>query len=144
MSKGRAFRRSVLVVLRGIALIAAVTLVCYRGGLNAASTALLFLIAVVLQSLDCTFAESAFISLTAVASLDYFFMEPQFTLTVAHPSDVVTLACLLTTSLIVTRIQTRSRREATESKLQRRTMESLYKVGQQLLAFAPRDIVPRN
>ena len=137
MLPGSAFRRSAFVLLRGIVLIAAVTALCYRTGLTPASTALCYLIAVVLQSLDCSFVQAATISLLAVANLDYFFIDPPFSLTVSHPLDVVTLACLLVTSLVITRIQSRSRAEARESKLQRSNMERLYKLGHQLLSLAP-------
>jgi len=126
-----------MVLLRGAALIAAVTAVCYRIHLNSASTALLYLIAIVLQSLDCGFWEAAIVSLLATASLDWFFIEPPFSLTVAHPLDVITLLCLLIASLVVTRIQSRSRSEARESKLQRENMGRLYRVGGQLFAQAP-------
>jgi two-component system sensor histidine kinase KdpD len=137
MALSHAFRRSVLRVLRGAAIVAVLTAVCYRSHLDAASTALLFLIAVVLQSLDCSFSEAAIISVLATASLDYFFTEPLFSFAVSGPLDGVTLISLLIASLVITRIQSRSRAEARESKLQRGNMESLYKVSQELLALAP-------
>ena len=112
MSPSHELRRAVLVLVRGVALIAAVTAICYRIHLNSASTALLYLIAVVLQSLDCGFWEAAIVSVLATACLDWFFMDPLFTFTVAHGLDVVTLVCLLIVSLVVTRIQSRSRSEA--------------------------------
>jgi two-component system sensor histidine kinase KdpD len=136
MSSSHALRRA-LVLVRGAALIAAVTAVCYRIHLNSASTALLFLIAIVLQSLDCRFWEAAIVCVMATASLDWFFIDPRFTFTVAHPLDVVTLVCLLIVSLVVTRIQSRSRSEARESKLQRENMEKLYRVGTELFVQAP-------
>src|SRR5258707_14893083 len=137
MARSLAFRRSALRVLRGALIIAVVTAVCYRTQLNAASTALLLLIAVVLQSLDCTFREAAAISVLATASLDYFFTDPLFSFTVSGPLDSITLVCMLTVTLVITRIQSRSRAEARESKLQRANMESLYKVSRNLLALAP-------
>lgn len=135
MPQSRQIRRVALVLLRGGVLIAAVTALSYRVGLNSASAALLYLIAVVLQSLDCSFAEAAVVSLLAVGCLDYFFVDPPFSLAVAHPLDVVTLICLLVTSLVITRIQSRSRTEAGERKLQRTNMEQLYKLGEELLAL---------
>ena len=135
--KARAFRLSALRLLRGTILIGVVTAVCYQAQLNAAPTALLFLIAVVLQSLDCSFLEAAVISVLATASLDCFFTEPLYSFAVSGPLEAVTLICLLIVSLVITRIQYRSRAEASESKLQRANMESVYKVSQELLALAP-------
>src|SRR5258707_3033153 len=137
MARSLAFRRSALRVLRGALIIAVVTAVCYRTQLNAASTALLLLIAVVLQSLDCTFREAAAISVLATASLDYFFTDPLFSFLVSGPLYGITLVCMLTVTLVITRIQSRSRAEARESKLQRANMEGLYKVSQDLLALTP-------
>ena len=135
MPQRRQFRRSALVLLRGLVLLAAVTAFSYRLGLNSASAALLYLIAVVLQSLDCSFVEAAVVSLLAVGGLDYFFMEPPFSLTVAHPLDVVTLICLLVTSLVITQIQAKNRAEKGKAKVQRENMERLYKLGERLLAL---------
>lgn len=143
MLQTRGFRRSAWRLFRGFLLVGAVTAVCYRIQLNAASAALLFLIAVVLQSLDCSFPEAAAISVFAAANLDYFFTEPVFSFAVSDSLDAVTLACLLIVSLVITRIQSRSRAEARESKLQRSNMESLYKLSQELFALAPPAVTGR-
>jgi len=130
-------RRSVLLLCRGALLTGAVTVAGYGLHLNSASAALLYLIAVVLQSLDCGFLESAITSLLATSALDYFFIEPRFTFNVQDPLDAVTLSGLLIVSLVVTRIQARSRAQAGEARQQRNSMEALYRVGQELLALAP-------
>lgn len=135
MRKVRGIRHSVLVLIRGVTLIAALSWICYRAGLNSASAALVFLVVVVLHSLDCTFVESAVVSLLAVGSLDFFFIAPRFSLTVASPSDVVTLACLLVLCLTVTRLQARIRAEAEDSKLQRENTVRLYNLSQELLGL---------
>jgi two-component system sensor histidine kinase KdpD len=51
--------------------------------------------------------------------------------------EAISLVCLLIVSLVITRIQSRSREEARESQLQRSNMERLYKVSQSLLAMPP-------
>ena len=122
---------------RGALVTAAVTAAGYWLHINSASAALLYLIAVVLQSLDCGFLEAAIASVAATAALDYFFIEPRFTFNVDDPLDAVTLAGLLIVSLVITRIQARSRAQASEARQQRNSMESLYRVGQELLALAP-------
>ncbi len=123
-------------------MVAAVTVVCHWTRLNTASVALIYLIAVVLQSLDCTFPEAAIVSVMATAALDYFFTDPVLSLTVSGPLEgltlvCLTLVCLLIVTLIITRLQSRSRAEAYESKLQRANMENVYRVSQELLALTP-------
>ncbi len=127
-------------LLRGTLLIAAVTAVCFRLQLNTASAALLLLIAVVLNTLDSSFPEACAISVVAVASLDYFFTQPIFSFAVEGPIETISLCCLLIVSLVITRIQSRSRLEARNAMQQRLNMESLYKVSQQLLALPPPSI----
>ena len=134
MPQAGAWRRSALRLARGAALVGAVTAVCFQLRLNEASTVLLYLIAVVLQSLDCGFPEAAAVAVFAALNFDYFFTEPRFSLVMELPLDVVSLVCLLTISLIITRIQSRSRAEAALARQQRSNMESLYKVSQELLA----------
>jgi len=73
----------------------------------------------------------------ATASLDWFFIDPLFTFNVTDPLDVATLVCLLIASVVVTRIQSRSRSEARESSLQRENMERLYRTSTELYAQSP-------
>jgi two-component system sensor histidine kinase KdpD len=137
MARNYASRRSAVRVARGALVVGAVTALCYWTRLNTASVALIYLIAVVLQSLDCTFPEAAIVSVMATAALDYFFTDPVMSFGVSGPLEGVTLVCLLIVTLIITQLQSRSRAEAYESKLQRAIMESVYKVSQELLALTP-------
>jgi two-component system sensor histidine kinase KdpD len=130
-------RQSVRRVLRGVLVVAVVTFFCHWTKLNTASVVLIYLIAVVLQSLDCTFSEAAIVSVVATLALDYFFTEPVLSFGVSGPIESITLVCLLIVTLIITRIQSRSRAEASESKLQRAIMEAVYKVSQELLSLTP-------
>jgi len=137
MARNYAFRQSALRVVRGAAVVATATVFCYWTRLDTASAALIYLMAVVVQSLDCTFPEAAVVSILATAALDYFFTDPVLSFSVSRPLEGITLACLLIVTLIITRIQSRSRAEAYESKLQRANMESVYKVSQELFALTP-------
>jgi len=133
----RAWRSSALRLLRGILVVGIVTALCYWAHLRDATTALLYLVAVVLQSLNGTFGEAAAISVLATACLDYFFTEPLFSFAVSGPLEAITLICLLGVSLVVTRIQAKSRAEANESARQRSNMESLYRVSRDLMGLSP-------
>ena len=129
--------RSLLLVFRGAALLAAVTAVCYRAGLNTATTAMVFLVVVVLQSLDCGFLESAVVSAMATASLDYFFTEPRFSFEVGTSVDLVSLASFLIVSLAITRIQAKAHAEAAESRRRRWDTTRLYSASLQMMGLPP-------
>jgi two-component system sensor histidine kinase KdpD len=81
-------------------------------------------------------------SIVAVACLDYFFAPPLLSLRVSDPLNILALAAFLTTSLGITFQVTRVRRERLISDLQRKEMNRLYGLAQQLLALKPEEIDP--
>ncbi len=78
------------------------------------------LIAVVLLSLISGFVGSVVLSLVAVLSLDYFFIPPIYSFTIASLADVVAAIAFLTTSIIITGLMARLRKIAEEELLQTR------------------------
>jgi two-component system, OmpR family, sensor histidine kinase KdpD len=137
------FRRAVIAVLRGGSLLAALTALAFRAHLNSAATACVYLIAVVVNCLDCGPWPAAAVSLLAVGCLDFFFIEPLFKFTVANPVDIAALAAFLTSSLLVSRLAARARQEADASRAQRRHVERLYELAQRLLSLDPLSFDPR-
>jgi two-component system sensor histidine kinase KdpD len=121
----------------GCLLIALTTLVCFRLQLNFSVTSFIYLIVIVLQSLVGNFTSSAAVSLVAVLCLDFFFTPPMFSFEVTHPFDILGLLSFLTTGLVITRLNTRMRKEAATSDRQRLQMDRLYQLAQRLLALDP-------
>jgi len=129
------FRGFAIPVLRGAVVLALVTFAAYQLHLNTAAAGFLYLIAVALNCLDSGFVPAAIVSVLAVACLDYFFVEPILTWTVADPVDVVALASLLVTSLVVTRLASRAREEAKTAQRERQNLKCLYEAAQRLLGW---------
>jgi two-component system, OmpR family, sensor histidine kinase KdpD len=123
----------------GAVLVGALTVVSFRLHLNFAIPGFLYLVVVVLQSLTGSFASSAFISLVSVACLDYFFVPPILSFQVTNPLDAVALLSFLVTGLVITRLTTQVRKEATVTVYQRQQMNRLYELASQLLALNPAD-----
>src|SRR6185312_3274576 len=94
----------------GIAL-ALVTMACFRLGLDLATTAFAYLIVIVVHSLMGSFYVSAALSIIAVAALNYFFAPPIFNFRVDQPQDAVVVIAFLLTSLIVTSLVRKARRQ---------------------------------
>jgi two-component system, OmpR family, sensor histidine kinase KdpD len=126
-----------LPVLRGIAALAAITAACFALRLGYPLVSFVYLIAVVLNSMDASFRSAALICLLAVACLDFFFIDPLFSLTVSNPVDILALVAFLITSLVVTRLASKARSEARIAKLRRQHMEQLYELARRLLALEP-------
>jgi signal transduction histidine kinase len=94
----------------GSLVLALMTWACFRLGLNVATTGFGFLLIIVLLSLLGSFVSSVFFSIMAVGCLDYFFMEPVFSFTIAGVEDITALATFLITSLAITGLVRRLRR----------------------------------
>lgn len=126
-----------LAALPGLAAVGLLTAICFGLRLNFSATAFLYLIVVVVCSLSGGFPTAAVVSTAAVACLDYFFTYPIFSLTVSDPVDISALAAFLVTALAITRLAARAREQTRAALEQRRNLERLYRVSQQLLALDP-------
>jgi PAS domain S-box-containing protein len=93
----------------GSVALACVTWVCFQLGLNFATTALIYLIVIVLLSLLDSFISSAVFSVIAFGCLNFFFVEPLYTFSVEHAQDLTALVAFLITSLAVTGLVRRIR-----------------------------------
>ena len=89
--------------------LALLSFVCFRLGLDLATSAFVFLILITFLSLMGSFFGSVILSLAAVACLNYFFTPPVFAFQVESPRDVVLAFAFLLTALTVTRLVARAR-----------------------------------
>jgi two-component system sensor histidine kinase KdpD len=132
------FRRGIAVpILRGVFLLALLTAGAYLLHLNAAAAGFAYLAATMLNCLDSTATAAAVVSLLALGCLDFFFIEPRFSFTVADPVDGAALVAFLTTSLVTTRLASKARQQAAAARRERRNLERLYDVAQRLLSIDP-------
>jgi PAS domain S-box-containing protein len=100
----------------GLVVLAALTLVCLRIGLNYATIAFLYLIVNALLSLMGGYVSSVILSLFAVVLLNYFFTPRTFNFQAEYTIDIVAGIAFLMTSLIVTGL-VRGAREQTQAAL---------------------------
>jgi two-component system sensor histidine kinase KdpD len=126
----------------GCLILGALTYTGYRLHLNLATTGFLCLIVIVLLSFFGSLLSGTILSVVAVACLDYFFAPPILSLRISDPRNILALGTFLTTTLAITYLMTRVRRERQASELQRKEMKRLYELAQQLLALAPEEIDP--
>jgi signal transduction histidine kinase len=96
--------RVVAQCLSGSMAIALLTFVCFRLRLNLATTAFLYLIIIVLVSLQGSFLLSGVFSLIAVGCLSYYFTPPIFSFRIGDPLDAVAIAAFLATSAVITHL----------------------------------------
>ena len=97
-------------VVLGSAALALLTLVGVGLQLRLATVTLLYLMVVIVISVRATFAASALVSVVGVACLDYFFVDPLFSLKSTAMWDVVALGAFLTTAFTISYLMHRLRR----------------------------------
>ncbi len=107
--------RSAVPGLLGAIGLALVTFICFRLQVGLGTAALLYLMAVVLVSLKGSFVSSTVVSVLAVGCLDYFFTTPLFTFGMNDLQSYVAMIVFLTTSLIITRLVSRVRKQTEEA-----------------------------
>lgn len=126
----RAFGRAVIAV-------AAVVLITlfysYVFHVNPTTAALTFLITVLLVSAYWGFRLAAFVALVATAAVNFSFLPPIGTFTIADPQNWVALLAFLVTALVASNLAERARREAVGATQRRHEVERLYAFSQQLL-----------
>ncbi|MBZ5612045.1 MAG: DUF4118 domain-containing protein [Acidobacteriia bacterium] len=121
----------------GIWAIGLLTFAGWQLHISALLVSCLYLVTVTLLSLTGDFPAVVIVSVAAFACLDYFFLDPLYSLRVSGPTDVVTLITWVVTALVITRLVSKVRAEAQDSRVQRQRLERLYQLAQQLMSLEP-------
>ena len=100
---------------------------------NPTTVALTLLVAVLLASAYWGLRVAIFLAVLATAAFNFFFLPPFGTFTIADAHNWIALLAFLVTALVASNLSERARREAENAKQQRRNVERLYALSQQLL-----------
>lgn len=93
---------------------------------NSTTVALSFLLVVLFVALFSGSRPALLASVLGVLCLNFFFLPPLYTLTIAHPQNWIALAAFFTTALAVGQLSARARRREQEAESGRREIEHLY------------------
>ena len=100
---------------------------------NHSTVALTFLLAILVVSTVWGIGVSVFMSIVAMLSFDYYFLQPIGTFTIADPENWVALFAFLVVSVLASHLSTRARQQAQDASARRRDLEKLYTFTQGLL-----------
>jgi two-component system sensor histidine kinase KdpD len=115
--------------------VAGTTLIGYRWlHLNPTTMALVFLLGVLGISASWGLRQAVFMSVIATLALNYYFLPPIGTFTIADPQNWVALSAFLLTALAVSQLSERARRGARSAIERRQELERLYAFSQLLLS----------
>jgi two-component system, OmpR family, sensor histidine kinase KdpD len=129
----RALRQTARIV-GGLSVIAVLTVIFHRLlPVNAATTAVVYLLAVLLIAAEWGLAEAVVASFGAMLCFNFFFLPPVGTLTIADPENWVAIVAFLLTSIIASQLSAKARRRAEEAQSRRQEVERLYELSRALL-----------
>lgn len=100
---------------------------------NATTVSLTFLLAVLILSATWGLLYAVFMAIMATLALNFYFLPPVHTFTIADPENWVAIFVFLATAIIASQLSERARREAFRATQRRREIERLYTFSQRLL-----------
>jgi len=115
-----------LVSLLGTAAATAL-LALIREQINSTTIALAYLLVVLFVALFCGSGPALVASVLGLFCLNFFFLPPLYTLSVAHLENWIALAAFFTTALAVGQLSARGKRRAEEAEQGEREIERLYR-----------------
>ena len=98
----------------------------FQQQINSTTVALAFLLVVLFIALFWGSRPALLASVLGVFSLNFFFLPPLYTLSIAHLQNWVALEYFFTTALAVGQLSGRAKRRAEEAEAQKRQIERLY------------------
>jgi two-component system, OmpR family, sensor histidine kinase KdpD len=121
-----------------LALISAITFIFSRViRLNALTVGFSYLVAILVLAASWGALESILASLLAVACLNFFFLPPVGTFTIADPQNWIALFAFLVTSIVASQLSARARRRAQEAMDRQQDLEKLYALSRAILLIDP-------
>jgi len=124
-----AFRLSVT-----LGLVGAITFVCFRWiRVNATTVGFFYLVGILVIATGWGFLEATVASIVAMLCLNFFFLPPVGTFTIADPQNWVALFAFLATSLTAGELSSRLKRQKKEAEDRQREMERLYALSRAIL-----------
>jgi len=131
----KAVARSGTGYLISVLSVVGITLVGYRWlHLNPTTIVLVFLLGVLGISATWGLRQAVFMSVIATLALNYYFLPPIGTFTIADPQNWIALFAFLVTALAVSQLSERARRGARSAIERRQELERLYAFSQLLLS----------
>ena len=132
-------------VMGSLAIVAAVTYMCYHAArVNAITAGFAYLVAVLAVATWWGLVEATAASVGAMLCFNYFFLPPLLTFTIADPQNWVALLAFLATSIIASQVSAHAKQRTRETLDRQRDMERLYALSRSILLTHTEDGVARQ
>jgi two-component system sensor histidine kinase KdpD len=121
-----------------LAIVAAVSVLCYRiVPVNATTAGFAYLIVVLFVAARWGLTESIACAVAAVLCYNFFFLPPVGTFTISDPQNWVALFVFLSTSITASHLSTQAKKRTIEATERQREMEKLYALSRSILLIEP-------
>ncbi len=131
-------RPTVARIILSLVFISAITLVFVRViPVNALTAGFAYFIAILVLAATWGAVESIAASVLAVTCLNFFFLPPLGTFTIADPQNWVAILAFLITSVVASQLSSRARRRAQEAMDRQQDLERLYALSRAILLTDP-------
>jgi len=128
-----------------IAIVAAVTFVCFRlVPVNATTVGFVYLLAILYLAARWGLASAIAGSLAAVICFNYYFLPPIRSFTIGDPQNWVALFAFLVTSITASRFSMQAKQHTLEAMSRQREMERLYALSRAILLIETSRPVPKQ
>lgn len=118
--------------------IAALTFIDFRiAHVNSLTAGFTYLVAVLLSAAYLGTVEAVVASFAAVGCLNFFFLPPVFTFTIADPQNWVALLAFLITAMVASRLATKARNQTQAALASKQEMDLLYSLSKAILLAEP-------
>ncbi len=132
-------------VAASAAIVAAITFVGFKIlPINATTQGFLYLIAILFLATAWGLTEAVVASVAAVLCLNYYFLPPIGTFTIADPANWTALVTFLITAITAGRLSTQAKRRALEVLERQQEVERLYALSRAILLFEPSESVAKQ
>jgi K+-sensing histidine kinase KdpD len=125
----------------GLVGVAAVAAFIVENIVPAPNLALVFVLPVLVAAVSFGWGPALVSALAAVATFDFFFVEPRFSLRVTSTSDLWTMGLLLVVAAIASTVAAQSRRRAVEARRAADRAEALHGLARLVVESAPASAV---
>jgi two-component system sensor histidine kinase KdpD len=122
--------------------LATVTFIAHSFSVNSTTVGFAYLLGILVLASTWGFLEAAVTSIAATLTLNFSFLEPVGTFTIADPHNWVALFSFLTTSLIAGRLSTEAKRRALDAIERRQDVERLYSFSRAILLIGNNESFP--
>jgi len=128
-----------------VAIIAAITWICYRViPVNATTAGFAYLVAILFIAAHWGLIESIAGSLAAVLAFNFFFLPPLGRFTIADPQNWVALFAFLATAVTASHFSRQARLRALDATHRQKEMETLYAFSRSILLIQPSQNVAKQ